>query len=387
MKIKGHSIIELKNIKTGEVERYEDDNMVTNALSLFLQDCGMLNTSPLLVGNLRNDPIHNLMGGLLLFDTAITESANTVIRPGGIKMIGNGAYEVTANGDDGVTELGSWNYTESGWKSDGKLAMVWDFDQSQANCGENQYIACVCLTSANHGYIGEGNNNPDFASRTTKRGEYAFEGSAQGYALDDNSDELQRIIRVTRADSTVDIIQADNFFYSATYADEHMSQTGKLKVITKEIPLTLLDMRMSYPMGNTEGQSYMPFTETDITLPPAFLTQLGSNTPWLAGRHGNYYYMLAKRFDTLYPLDPGGVVQGVKINCSTMEATGFTITNTLAYQISVNDAYRVMFGSNTVAALVSYRDGDNIQRGGLMFQDLTTNADTTLVDLSDYNII
>lgn len=42
MKIHGHSTIELRNVKTGKVEKYEDDNMVTNALQRFLQDTGMV---------------------------------------------------------------------------------------------------------------------------------------------------------------------------------------------------------------------------------------------------------------------------------------------------------------------------------------------------------
>lgn len=375
MKIKGHSIIELKNVKTGEIERYEDDNMVTNALNKYMEDLGMLGISPMISGSLRSNPIDYLMGGLLLFDTEIQENANTVIRPGGIKMIGNGSYQVTANGDDGVTEMGSWNFTDSHWTSDGKRVMVWDFAPEHGN-GE---IACVCLTSAKHGYIGEGNNNVNFASRTTKESDYAYTGDPQGYSLDSNNNALCRTIRISRTNSTVDYIEYHNFFYDATFAADHMSQTGKVKVITKKIPLSKFDMRMSYPMGNTEGQSHIPDSEVEITLPPQFTTQLGNNAPFCAGRCGDYYYMLAKSINRLAS---GDTVEGVKINCSTMVASRITFTNTIGYQISCDGEMNVMFGHNTIGANIGYNDGTN--KKAFIFQDLTTNADTELVDVSIY---
>ena len=66
MKIHGHSIIELRNVKTGEIERYEDDNMVTNALNYYFQDVGAWNINPIYDTNVRNNLIPQLLGGLLL---------------------------------------------------------------------------------------------------------------------------------------------------------------------------------------------------------------------------------------------------------------------------------------------------------------------------------
>lgn len=370
MKIKGHSTIELTNVKTGEVERYEDDNMVTNALDLYCADLGMLGVSPLLYNEVRNDLINTLMGGLLLMGSQITENANTVTCPGGNKMIGNGSYNVTADGQDGVTELGSWNATESGWASDGSYKMVWDFATTQAN----GTINCVCLTSANHGYIGEGNSTSN-AGKSTKRGELELAGTPQEYNLDANADVIRRILKVTYADSTATFVDNYNYNYNATYAAEHMSQTGKLKVITKEIPMSQLDMRMSYPMGNTDGQSYIEDVVTDITLPSAFISQLGTNTPWLGGKHGNYYYMLAANLDNLAV---GASVQGVKIDLSTLTATGFTVTNTLSASLYLPYGEGgVMFGSGKVAVVCWY--GDPATKG-VMFQDISNNADTTFVE-------
>lgn len=384
MKIKGHSIIELKNVKTGEVERHEDDNMVTNALSLFLKDLGFLSISPITNNDtLRNNPISQLMGGLLLFDDNITEDVNTVICPGGLKMVGNGAYGVSANGEDGVTELGSWNANESGWGSDGSYRMVWDYSTTQAN----GIINCACLTSANHGYIGEGNNTSK-ASRSTKRSDYSFGGTPQAYNVDENETSIDRILKVSYADSTVTFVSNYNYNYNALYADQHMSQTGKLKVITSKIPLSKFDLRESYPMGNTEGQSYIPYTETEISLPSAFITQLRDNTPWLTpwlgGKHGNYYYMLAKTIDRL---TVGSVVQGVKIDLTTLTATGFTFTNTLDETIVMNPSINgaVMFGNGLVGVACQYGATMATLKTGFMFQNTANNADTTFIETNALN--
>ena len=371
MRIKGHSIIELKDINTGKIERYEDDNMVTNALNLYLKDLGMLGISPLVYNELRNDPINNLMGGLLLMGSPITENANTVTCPGGNKMIGNGSYNVTADGQDGVTELGSWNATESGWMSDGSYKMVWDFATTQAN----GTISCACLTSANHGYIGEGNSTSN-SRKSSTRDDLWLAGTPQSYNLDNTAQSIRRILKVTYSNSTATFVSDRNYYYNQTYASEHMSQTGKLKVITKKIPMSKIDIRMSYPMGNTDGQDYIEDVETEITLPSAFLNQLGSATPWLGGKHGDYYYMLARNVN----LAVGESAQGVKIDLNTLTATGFTITNTLSDPISNLGEAGVMFGNGKVAIVCQY--GYPTLTKGVMFQNLS-NSNTTFVEDSD----
>ena len=380
MNIKGHARIELKNIKTGAVEVYEEDNMITNALDKFCMDFCMLGANAIVTDNsLRNNPIAELMGGLLLLDTALTENADNYILPGGVKMIGNGAYEVTADGADGVTELGSWSSTESGWTNDGKFRMVWDFSTTQANTPQGKSIACVCLTSANHGYIGEGNLNSTGASRTTKRSDYSHSGTPQEYNIDENTNSLNRILKITATDSTVTYVANNNYNYNPTYADQHMSQTGKLKVITQKIPFTRMNLRESYPRNNNGGDVFIPTTETEITLPSAFLTQLGTSTPWLGGKHGNYYYLLAK---TIHGLAVGASVQGVKIDLANLTATGFTITNTLDDTIYMNNNREacVMFGNGLAAVKCTYGATQGNLHEGFFFQNLSNNADTTFVD-------
>ena len=384
MKIKGHTKIELRNIKTGKVETIEKDNLVTNALAYYLKDIGVFGRSPLLADNdaynsgVRDNPIINMMGGLLLLDTALTESADNIILPGGVKMIGNGSYNVTADGQDGVTELGSWNSVNSGWKSDGKYVMEWDFSAEQANTPQGKSIACVCLTSAKHGYIGEGNINPSGAARSEKKSDTPYYTNSNEYTLDVSTNAINRVVKISATDSTATFVNYYNYVYDAQHAEDHMSLTGKLKLTTKKIPFTKLDLRESFPANNNGGDIYIPTTETEIPLPSAFLTQLGNRTPWLGGKHGDYYYLLAR---TMHQLAVGASVQGVKIDCSTLTATPITITNTLDDIIVMTSDREacVMFGNNTAAVKCRYGASYGDLKEGFFFQDLTHNEDTSFV--------
>lgn len=135
-------------------------------------------------------------------------------------------------------------------------------------------------------------------------------------------------------------------------------------------------MRMSSPMGNTEGEAFIPKVETEITLPTQFTTQLGNNVPQYACRCGNNYYMLAKDINWL---ESGDTVEGVKINCSTMVASRITFTNTIGYQIGCDGEMNVMFGNNTIAAVITYR-AEGVDHRGVFFQDISNNADYDFVE-------
>lgn len=148
MKIKGHTDIILTNVKTGEVERHSDDNMVTNAIAEYLANCGFLNANNVDQDNM----VVKLLGGVMAFDEPLTESATIVKVPGGFAMIANGCVGV--DNDSEVLECGSFSDSESGWQQDGSYVQTYDYSTSQAN-GK---ISCVCLTGQDYGYMGEGNS-------------------------------------------------------------------------------------------------------------------------------------------------------------------------------------------------------------------------------------
>ena len=153
MKIKGRTIIELTDVRTGKVQRFEDDNafMDSNIEQKF-RNFGIFQTSVL--NNFQSIPLwQKLCGGLLLLDSVVADGANFVAP--GQKMTGRGYYGSSNNGSP--VNLGSWNATESAVSSNA-AQMVYDFTTSQGN-GD---IKAVCLTSDAVGRCGIGNQDDDY---------------------------------------------------------------------------------------------------------------------------------------------------------------------------------------------------------------------------------
>ena len=125
--IKGLLKIELFDAETKKlVQRVEKENMVTNAVKNMLQAYAATNQMseimPLaLVG----------LGGLMLFDTELTASADNVLFPSNSHLVGYGLQGVNTSN----TMCGSKNALESSLKigEDGRSVTVWDFGTSQAN--------------------------------------------------------------------------------------------------------------------------------------------------------------------------------------------------------------------------------------------------------------
>ena len=192
MALHGHTKIELTDVNTGEVEVYEDDNMVTDALNSFFWQKSFFVNKYLAE---RRDNYENwhyrgytprqFTAGLLLFDQFIEEDPKNTIPPGGAVMVGRGS-DMAYTGNDKT--LGSYNINESGrtYNNYG-YKHVWDFSTNQGN-GE---IKSVCLTTINGGIYGTGNTS-DYPNFTTS--DDAFKGGflcglpcpSTGYNLDFN---------------------------------------------------------------------------------------------------------------------------------------------------------------------------------------------------------
>ena len=187
MKIKGHTKITLTD-RDGNKEIHEDNNMVTNAVSDYLENCGFLNFP----NCDQNDLVRQLLGGILCFDDGIDEDADVVKVPSGLHMVANASLEVNAH-DANVTELGrvSTVADETGWQEDGSFLMTFNWDMAYGN----GTIACVCLTGQRYGRCGEGNGTSK--QRTSSRvnldmygtqTEYTgIEGDVFKYDLEDSS--------------------------------------------------------------------------------------------------------------------------------------------------------------------------------------------------------
>ncbi len=150
MQIKGTTKIELTDVNTGEVEVYENHNMVTNALSDIFRPLG-LSKRPYRYFYDFTPYYQKLLGGILCFDTAIEENPDNYYPPANANLIGCAAYGVQNNTVN--TSRGGFNQTESEINlKDRYVKYVYDFATSQAN----GTIASVCLTHKHGGFTGYG---------------------------------------------------------------------------------------------------------------------------------------------------------------------------------------------------------------------------------------
>lgn len=125
----GHTKIELKNEKTGEIQVVEKDNMITNALTKQLEMAPLLGLKT--INDLYTPLNDNGMGGILLFENPIEENANNFkfTSQHNNPLIGYASNTVTSGKD---TKQGSRNLTESQKLVNG-YKYVWDFATSEAN--------------------------------------------------------------------------------------------------------------------------------------------------------------------------------------------------------------------------------------------------------------
>lgn len=159
MKLKGHCKIELKDKKTGKVESYEEHNMVTEFSQELFKQMGYLR--PNAFANRETLPIDDLFGGVMLFNSAITEQTDMTGRhssplypPADKEMVANASMAITGN--TAPEEMGQYN-TRSSTSTATSRKFIFDWDTDEA-LGE---IACVCLTSKYGGYKGVGNAYSD----------------------------------------------------------------------------------------------------------------------------------------------------------------------------------------------------------------------------------
>ena len=156
--LKGHTTIELKNVETGEIERYEDDNLITHAIAYIIDIELANNHNP-------NDyclPVATkLLGGLMMFDSALEESADNIHFPTDVHLVGFAGQTTEVTHPMG----GTYNTTESGYTEDG-FKSVWDFGTGQAN-------GTIAALARTHAYGGE---NPLRRFHGPRFDTYAFKG-------------------------------------------------------------------------------------------------------------------------------------------------------------------------------------------------------------------
>lgn len=165
MKIKGEYKIELRDAKTGKVtDTRIGHNFVTGFWNEFAKNIGLLNPNIFVQRN-TNNLVDDLFGGIMCFDSAITENTDMtgnydhpLYAPASKEMTANGCIDYTTSSAL-VTELGAYNASESVTSNGRSRRYVYDWDTNEGN----GVIGCVCLSSKYGGYRGNGN----YTSRNT----------------------------------------------------------------------------------------------------------------------------------------------------------------------------------------------------------------------------
>lgn len=270
--MKGHTLIQLTDVNTGKIEKVEDNNMITNALNYYLASAGMMdNSNSLAYAQVRNYPLwQSLLGGILLFDRNIEESSETVVPPCDAIMVANGAYKYSNNSE--VTELGSFNETESGIQDDGSLKLVWDFTTSQA-IGT---INCACLTSAAGGYLGCGNVKSNKRLGTGNINGYSFNAMLSGipyssaYLIHPAGYSYRNVLFADYSENVIYYVDNNSLFYTASTASEHFTSTGKIKINKYRIGLSKIDIKEDCNIGEQLIETY------EINVPTEVISWIGT---------------------------------------------------------------------------------------------------------------
>lgn len=277
MGIKGKTTFELTDVNTGEVEKYTDTNMVTNALQNFLHGYGVWCNTPLMDYDFRYKSFwYNLLGGLFLFDNRIEENANNIFMPAGVGMVGNACVDVAYTGD--VLEIGNYNTEESGVQDDGSVKFVYDFSTSQANGN----ISCACLTSRIGGYIGMGNACGKLIYNTSY---FPTE-----YQDDSNSSArysgIYQVGTTTRDDciaylsyeeDAIYMLDPANIYLNTSYAEnvtKHWSTTQKINLLKVKAGFKNIDISGNRNFSNIEQ-------EWNLDIPQSILNYMNTKKDYL----------------------------------------------------------------------------------------------------------
>lgn len=385
MKIKGKTTFELTDVNTGKVEKIEDTNMVTNALQYYLETYGMFTNNILANDDIRGKRLwKNLVGGLFLFDKNIEENVETTFMPAGVSMTGNGSIDISNSGD--VTELGSYNATESGVQDDGSIKFVYDFSTQQAN----GTIACACLTSANGGYIGMGNASGN-KMVNSRRAQYMFQASGIKYRYCSvgygNGLKFETIFAyASYNDDAIWFVDPASIKYNSASVESHWSTTKKIKVYK---------MRAGFKNIGIKDYQYVDqvLATYEIDVPQEIIDYMGTSVNYTHARGDEYGKNIFITFNKSGDyIRKNSFAWVMKID-ENMTATAYKITNNTGYDIYFREDYQALFQDgymwvilNSVYKLVGikYTDStqiidDNVTLRGTIFP-CALNKNLILVD-------
>ena len=328
MGIKGKTVFELTDVNTGEVERYEDCNMITNGLQEFLDPCGSWGIYPFAKDSVRNTSVRNtLTGGILLFDGTLDEDVTNTYANASLKMVGNGALGIS--NATSVTELGTYNSVESGVQADGSIKYVYDFLTSQAN----GTIQSVCLTSKVGGYMGYGNESQKRVY-DANLGNTDYQNDISKYTnflnLGGEFCAICMMYAVYNEDA-VYAVEPSSIRYNTPVGELHWTKTGKIRINKYRLGVSSVGLN-DYAYVNSLIDSY------DVAIPQDILNYMSAGS---GSYYVNYVIPVAdgnkREIFIIFSKNTNSCANGnffwiMKID-KDMQVTSYKITNNTGYNI------------------------------------------------------
>lgn len=304
--LKGHAVIELTDVNTGEVERVEHDNLITNGaqklLDHFISAYGRSANSAIL-------PIEErLLCGIYLFDDTLTESADNVLLPdvANTKLTG---YAGNATSDGNDNKRGDFNSAESEALVNG-YKFVWDFGTDDAN----GTIASLALTNYIGGFHGY-NINFRLAGSSLQSNTGNGRSSYKGFGIN-------HTLYTYPGNATLGNYNLTNI---ASYDGDILTtinKTSSTNITIKKYRIANKTVRMGYYVGSAELIETRDITYSDSN-------QNSTNTRFLDGGDGYYYGLYAGSTAGTWSLSIS------KINKSTLAYTAATVYSISASALGV----------------------------------------------------
>lgn len=311
--LKGKTELILTDTVTGEQEQILEHNMVTNALSDIFRQEGYMKDCSVLYNSIGQPLYTSLLGGILLFDTALEEDASKYYAPPGVRLTASGVYGIKNT----VSSLlrGDYNAEESELDLDTKtMKYVYDFATSKGN----GTIASVCLTSKWAGFDGYGalTDTPSTSSEQSGALRYALGGS-----------------RYMEPRSEVDammIDEANDILYSVmiTKDPEDTSFANQITLYKKRAGLKnitiLRNLYQSRPVIDT----------TEFYVDKFYNSYSAKNYD----RKTNSIYIIASPTSNS-EIKPNGIIAIYQIDLSTNKCTKYLVTNVTSSTLYTVGAY------------------------------------------------
>ena len=377
--LKGKTTFELTDVNTGEVEVIEDTNMITNGLQDFLATYGYFG-----VDVLSNDKMGasslwvNALGGLFLFDSRLEENVENTFMPAGVKMIGNGSKDMSNSGV--VTELGSYNATESGLQSDGSIKLVYDFSTQQAN----GTIACACLTSKIGGYIGMGSENGYYHAGYNLK-EYVSDSKHRIYSgIAGAENYSQHLMYPVYSENVIYLTNPYNITYVSDYADQHWSTTKKIQILKVRAGFSSVSIKDKNVLSNNILATY------DIDIPQDILDYVETykyGTIPFSDNDGNIFIYFGKKssdasfYANSFSFSNNSYVWIMKID-RNMQVTAYKVTNNTGNNLYVSRKTTVFDGGY----IWTYTYSSPYTLYGIKYSDSTQIIETGVSKDSRYNL-